>query len=169
MRWLAVSALVFSEFLCPALARAQGDASPASGTAVCTFADDKQISIRYTQQAYDKKKELPMGKLWQPGDAPMALFAETPVTVGKADLAIGAYNLYLIPGKDAWTLVVNKNVTAGSKYDQQQDLARTPMEKGELSHAEPYLTLYFGHTAAKQCSLRVDFGKTRAFVDISEQ
>jgi hypothetical protein len=149
---------------------AQDPASqPATSTAVCTFADQKQMSVRYNQLVVDKKDELPLGKLWTPGDAPMDLFTETPLLLNSKEIPVGAYRVYLIPEKDKWTLIVNKDVTAGSKYDEQQDLVRAPMQTGKLPQAEPRFSIYFGHIAPKQCSMRVDVGKTRAWVDFDEK
>jgi hypothetical protein len=171
MRYLAMCALFFSGLIaCTAIAAEDPPAQPEPGTAVCTFVDDKQMSVRYNRPAASgKKDELPIGKLWAPGDSPMHLFTEAPITVGTTQIPIGAYSVYLIPEKEKWTLIVNKNVTAGSKYDQQQDLVRAPMQTGKLTQVEKQLTIYFGHIAPRQCSMRVDYGQTRAWIEFDEK
>jgi hypothetical protein len=154
----------------PATVAQEPASKPAPGTAVCTFADDKQMSMRYERLlANGKKDELPMGKLWQPGDSPMHLFTETTLSLNHTDIPVGAYSVYFIPGKNDWTIIVSKNVTEDSKYDPQQDLVRAQMETGKLPQPEPQLTVYFAHTATKQCTMRVDYGKTRAWLDFNEK
>ena len=69
--------------------------------------------------------------------------------------------VYPIPGKE-WTLVVNKNVTAGAAYDEKQDLARAPMETDQVSQPSDSLEVAFAHTGEK-CTLRIYFGKAASF------
>ena len=139
-----------------------------TSSAVCTFTDGNQISIRYDQPKA-AKEPLPMGKVWSPNGVRMDLFTETPLNVSNTVIQPGAYSFYFIPEKDTWTLIVNKNVTAGAAYDQQQDVVREKMKTEKLDQAEPQLNIYFGHLAPKQCTMRVDYGKLRAFGDINQQ
>jgi hypothetical protein len=159
MRWLAMCIILLSELVLPHAMFAQ-DAE--QGVALCTFADGKAITVRYNRATADPKKDLPFGKIWAPGDAPMSVFTETDLRVGNATLAVGAYNMYFIPGKDNWTLVINRNVTAGAAYDEKQDIVRIPMPTGKLPQPEKTLQIYLGHIAPQRCEMRVDFGKARA-------
>lgn len=171
MRCFALCALFLGGLIVStALAAEEPASKPDPGSAVCTFADDKQVSMRYERPASNSKKDdLPIGKLWAPGDSPMHLFTETPLSVSKTEIPVGAYSVYFIPGKNDWTMIVSKNVTEGSKYDQQQDLVRAPMETGKLPQAEPQLTVYFARIGPKRCNMRVDYGKTRAWVDFNQK
>jgi hypothetical protein len=146
------------------LALAQNDTS----SAVCTYTDGNQISLRYTQPKA-AKEPLPMGKVWSPGSVRMDLFTETQLTVANTTIQPGAYSFYFIPEKDSWTFVINKNVTAGAAYNQQQDIARGKMQTEKLDAVEPELNIYFGHLAPKKCTMRVDYGKVRAVGDIDQQ
>jgi hypothetical protein len=49
----------------------------------------------------------------------MTLFTEAQLNFAGATIPVGAYTVYPIPAKDKWTLVVNKNVTPGSAYDEK--------------------------------------------------
>ncbi len=99
----------------------------------------------------------------------MILFTQTEVTLANTTIPIGAFSMYVIPGKDSWTLVINRNVTAGAKYDQQQDLVRAPMEMGQLSQPEKQLGVYFGRIGPKQCNLRIYHGKTGLWAELKEK
>ena len=139
----------------------------ATSTAACTFADGKQLSVQYEKIASVQKVDLTEGKLWMPGAKPMLLFTQADLSIGTSRIPIGAYSLYLIPGKDHWTLVINKNVNKG-EYDQQQDLVRVPMEVGQLSSPEQF-NLFFAHLAPKQCNMRIYDGKTGAWAEFHEK
>ena len=132
-----------------------------SSTASCNLDDGRQIYIRFNPIA-SKNDKLPNGKPWTPGGAPMTLFTEAQLSFGGATIPIGAYTVYPIPAKDKWTLVVNKNVAAGSSYDEKQDIARAPMETDQISQPSNELEVAFAHTGDK-CTLRIYFGKSASF------
>ena len=127
----------------------------------CSFDDGKQISIRYNEAP--AKHNPKNGQPWAPDNKPMTLFTQTNLTIGNAAIPVGAYTVYLIPGSEAWTLVVNKNVQEGAKYDQKQDLARVPMPAAELGQPVDHLKLTLAKMGGSQCNLRVYFGKTGTY------
>ena len=132
-----------------------------SSTASCSLDDGRQIYIRFNPIA-SKNDKLPNGKPWTPGGAPMTLFTEAQLSFGGATIPVGAYTVYPIPAKDKWTLVVNKNVAAGSSYDEKQDIARAPMETDQISQPSNELEVAFAHVGDK-CTLRIYFGKSASF------
>jgi Protein of unknown function (DUF2911) len=137
-----------------------------SGAAVCTLEDGKQISARYTPVPATRAG-LPPDKVWAPGGSALTLFTESTLMLGNTPISVGAYTMYLVPGKKDWTLIVSKNVNVEQAYDQQQDLARATMSVGTLGGQVPELRVTFGHTGPKKCELNVDFGKTKAWVEFS--
>jgi hypothetical protein len=147
------------------LAAAADNPEPSSVT--CTLDDGQQLSVRYAPVATGEK--LSNGKLWTPGGAPMLLFTTATFTLENTQIPAGAYSMYVIPGNDRWTLIVNKNVTAGSKYDEHQDLVRAPMEVGQISQPLKQLDLSFARMGPKLCNFRIYFGKVGAFADFKEQ
>ena len=151
-------ALVGTVVLLGALAAAE---DPISSS--CTFSDDNQVTIQYSAAV---KEEPRNGKVWAPG---ATLYVQTPLTLGGTTLALGAYSVYFIPEKKHWTIIVNKNVTAGTAYDAAQDVARASMDLGELPSLQKELQLTFAHMATKLCNLRVSYQKTGAFTDFLEK
>jgi hypothetical protein len=99
----------------------------------------------------------------------MVLFSQTDLTVGKTEIPVGAYTMFVIPGKENWTLIINKNVTPGSKYDESQDLVRVPMDTGQLGSPEKQLSVIFGHVGPKHCSMRIYYGKVGAWADFFQK
>ena len=65
--------------------------------------------------------------------------------------------------------MVNSNVQQGAPYDKTKDLGRIPMEVAKLPAKQARFQAYFGHVAPQQCSLRLDYGQTRAFIDFHQK
>jgi hypothetical protein len=143
---------------------AQADDSKSSA---CTFADGEQMSVRYSAVGNDNHK-LPEGKVWSPGNSPMYLFTSAPLVVGTDQIPAEAYSMFLVPEKNDWTLILNKNVSSGSHYDEHQDLLRVPMQVGALSTPQAF-TVFFGHVAPKQCNMRIYESKVGAWEEFKEK
>ena len=129
----------------------------------CNFDDDNQVSIQYNATVKDVPRN---GKVWSPG---VTLFVQTPLTLAGSTLGLGAYSVHFIPDKKNWTLIVNKNVTAGASYNSAEDVARAQMQLGELPSLQKDLQLTFGHLGPKKCSLQVYYQKTGAFTDFLQK
>jgi Protein of unknown function (DUF2911) len=134
-----------------------------SSTATCNLDDGRQVRLNYTPVS-PKNDKAPNGRPWAPGGAPMTLFTEAPLTFGGSAIPIGAYTVYPIPGKDKWSLAVNKNVTAGAAYDEKQDIARATVETDPVPQPSEALEVAFAHVGLR-CTLRMYFGKTATFAD----
>jgi hypothetical protein len=96
----------------------------------------------------------------------MTLFTEAPLSLGSSSIPLGAYTVYPIPAKGNWSIAVNKNVTAGSPYDEKQDIARTQMETAQVETPSDALEVAFAHVGAR-CTLRIYMGKSASFVDFN--
>jgi len=140
-----------------------------SSTAFCDFDDGQEVSIRYNGSITNPKDEPRNGKVWAPGGSPMTLFTAVALTLDNSTIPTGAYSVYVIPNKKEWTLIVNKNVTAGAAYDEKEDVARSSMELGEVDTPPKQLQVSFAHIAPKDCSIRLYYGKTGAFTDFKEK
>jgi hypothetical protein len=167
MRLLVLSAVLLSLLLFASLAIAQ-DSDSESQTVSCNFADGNQISVQFIP-AGKGKEEPKNGKIWEPGGAPMTLYTQVPVVLNNVQIPIGAFSMYVIPNKKEWTLIVNKNVTAGSKYDEAQDLARSPMELGNLSQPVKPLQVVLAHMGPKLCSIRLYYGTVGVLTEFTEK
>jgi len=170
MRFTALVTVLFSQFIFSSarVALAQQEDSN-SATAFCDFEDGQEVSIRYSTVPVPAKDEPRNGKVWLPGGSPITLFTATSLTLNSSLIPAGAYTVYVIPNKKDWTLIVNKNVTAGAPYDEKQDIARAPMELGEVDSPPKQLQASFAHVSPKVCSIRLYFGKTGAFAEFTEK
>ncbi len=145
--------------------------APAEQVASCDMDNGNQVAIRYLPVKAKSKSEafggsIRYGTVWAPNDRAMVLFTSGPAAVENKDLAAGAYTLYLIPNKNDWTLVVSKETDTKAKYDANKDLARIPMELGDLPTAHPTFEVMLGKTGPNRCSLRVYWQEKGAFATI---
>jgi hypothetical protein len=169
MRWLALFIALFGSAAQSISAQQNSDVS----TTTCTFEDGKQLGVRYTPESSkpesSKKEEMHTNELWPSSSSPMYLFTPTDLTIAGSAIPEGAYSMYVIPEKEKWTLIVDKNVSPGSLYDRKQDLLRTPMQLGQLSEPQRNIDVAFSHIAPRQCNLRIYYGKTGAWVEFKEK
>jgi hypothetical protein len=131
--------------------------------ASCDFEDGNQVTAQYSPSVKEQPRN---GRVWAPG---ITLYVQTPLTLGSSTIGLGAYSVYLIPGGKNWTLIVNKNVTAGAAYNSADDIARGSMDIGEIPQPVKTLQLSFGHMGPKKCSLQVYYQKVGAFTDFLEK
>ncbi len=170
MRVLAVCAVIICQSLFAA-ARLAPPEDPAGTTAsaICDFADGMEITVHYDGSTMSGKDEPHNGKVWLPAGSPMTLFTQVPLILNRVEIPVGAYSMYVIPNKRDWTLIVSKNVTNPKTYDQNQDLVRAKMDLGQVSSPPKQLQVSFAHVAPKQCSIRMYYEETGAFVEFSEK
>jgi hypothetical protein len=165
--------LIFCGVLCFACGLS-AQTTTSQATASCAFDANKQLAVNYARITINSKhpvfgREIPYDHVWAPGGKPLTLFLNSPVRVGGKELPVGAYTLFIIPSEKAWTLVVSKSTDTSGKYDERQDIARIPMEHGQLGTPENEFSVYFAHIAPQQCSMRVDLEKHRAWVVFQEK
>jgi hypothetical protein len=158
MRPLAILLLLLSA----ALAVAQQE--PIS--APCDFDDNLEMSVQYHTTTKDEPKT---GKVWLPGGSPIVLYTQVPLVLNNVTIPVGAYTMFVIPNKKDWTLIVNRNVTAGASYDATQDLVRASMELGEIGQPVADVQVTLAHTGPKVCSLSIYHAKVGAILDIHEK
>lgn len=96
----------------------------------------------------------------------MTLFTEAQLSLGSSLIPIGAYTVFPIPAKGNWSIAVNKNVTPGAAYDENQNIARAQMETAQVETPSDTLEVAFAHVGAR-CTLRIYIGKSASFVDFN--
>jgi hypothetical protein len=134
-------------------------------TTTCNLDDGRQVYIRYNPVS-SKSEKISNGKPFTPGGEAMTLFSDAPLAFANSTIPPGAYSVYPIPGRDKWTLVINKNVTHGAAYDAAQDLARSAIETDSVPEAAEALEVAFAHVGQK-CTLRIYFQKIAAFAEFT--
>jgi hypothetical protein len=151
--------------------------SPPAAPAVCKFSDGKTITTEYSSPSMKGRKiygsVVPYGEVWRTGANEATTFVTTAdVVIGGTTVPAGSYTLYTLPGEKAWKLILSKKTGQwGVPYPEGEDLGRfdmktelieIPIEKLHISYMEK-------PRAKDVCTLRIDWEKTRAYVDIAEK
>ncbi|HEV2842761.1 MAG TPA: DUF2911 domain-containing protein [Chthoniobacterales bacterium] len=109
-------------------------------------------------------------KPWRTGaNQPTKIKTSAPVKVGDKEVAAGEYVLYTIPGANAWTVVLSKNLKAQSLADHKpaDEAARLTAEPMALPLPVETFTIGFEDLRANSATMYLDWDKTRVRVKLT--
>ncbi len=112
---------------------------------------------------------VPYGTLWRTGaNAATTLEISDTVTVAGVDLDPGRYALLTIPGRDAWTVVLNRNTNlrGTSGYDETLDVVRFDVSPA-LVPARERLTFAFADVTDSSTTLTLTWASTQIAIPLS--
>lgn len=134
----------------------------------------KQIKVIYSRP-YKKGREVFGGivkydKVWRTGanEATEIRFAQD-VKFGGKEVKAGTYALFTIPGKDKWTIILNKDYDQWGSYGYKEanDVARVEvMAKNDAKNSLENFSIRFGGKD-KDLKMVLGWDKTRVVVPIS--
>jgi hypothetical protein len=151
--------------------------SPPAAPAVCHFSDGKTITVDYSQPSMKGRKIygdlVPFDQPWRTGANEATTFVPTTdVTISGQAVPAGNYTLYTLPGEKQWKLILSKKTGQwGIPYPEGQDFGRYDMktEVIEIPMEKLTISLMKQFKEGDVCRLRIDWEKTRAYVDIAEK
>lgn len=112
----------------------------------------------------------PLGTMWRTGaNAATKIRFSDKVQFGGKDLDSGTYALYSIPGKDEWTIIVNKGINNSGLdgYKETDDLFRFTIKPHQMnSHAIETFTMEFGDLRNESANLYLLWDKTAVVIPI---
>lgn len=142
-------------------------------TTSCTFADGKQISVRYWQTESKQTKVfgevVPYGEEWKPGGEPILLFTEAHLALNDVSIPVGAYELYPVPEEERWKLIIKRPSRARSPVSEGQEIGGATLDVGKLAQPLSRFTIYFGKVGEHQCNMRMYWGHTGVWAELKEQ
>ena len=149
-----------------------GRPSPAA-SATCDLGGGKTVKTDYSSPRVKGRKVygelVPFGQVWRTGANEATTFvASADVNVGGKNVPAGSYTIFTVPNADGWKLIVNKKTGEwGIPYKYESDeLARVDMKVSKLPSTVENFTIAYDKSA-NGCTMRIDWEKTRASVDIS--
>jgi hypothetical protein len=113
----------------------------------------------------------PFGKVWRLGaDEATKLTASVAVKFGPLHLAPGSYALFAVPGKQKWTLIVNKvsDQWGAFDYDESKDLGRFDVPAVKLSSPVEEFTISFAKQGANSAKLTYAWGRESVSTTLAE-
>ncbi len=110
---------------------------------------------------------VPYGELWRSGANAATTFETTgDLTVGGKEVPAGKYSVFTIPGEEAWTVILNADVTANTgRYDEKNDVARFEVKPADGADRER-LTFLFSDTDDDSASLDLVWAGKRVSIPI---
>jgi predicted methyltransferase len=157
----------------PAGALAERLSPPDSAEAVVGGARVKVCYSRPSMRGRAIMGELvPFDEPWRTGaDEATVLRTDRPLDVGGVRLEPGWYSVYTVPGRDAWTVVLNRLADrAGVPIDdwvRAHDVGRLTLPVEPTSEPVEALTLRFDPTGAGPATLVLEWERTRVRVPVS--
>jgi hypothetical protein len=143
----------------------------------CRFSDSSGITVEYSAPSMRGRKIygglVPFGEVWRTGANEATTFVPTTdVVIGGTTVPAGSYTLYTLPGEKSWKLVLSKKTGQwGIPYPEGEDFGRFEMktELIEIPIEQLKVTFMEKPRAKDVCTLRVDWEKTRAYIDIAKK
>ena len=140
------------------------------GTAEITL-QGKKIAIEYSRPSLRGRKMetlTPYGQVWRTGANEATTFTtESDLTVGGANVPAGNYTLYTLPSEGTWKLIISKQTGQwGTIYNEDQDLARIDMQKGQIKEVLEQFTISFDKKSADTADLVLTWENTRVSVPV---
>lgn len=135
----------------------------------------KKITISYGRPYLKGRKAVggslvPYGEVWRTGaDEATKLTTDADLMIGKLRVPKGSYALFTLPGKEGWTLIVNKKADqwGAFNYSQSDDLGRTPLTVKQLSSPVEEFTMALQPKSGDSVLLTLEWENTEASTTIS--
>lgn len=106
---------------------------------------------------------VPYGKVWRTGanQATKIIFS-TPVKINGTEVPAGTYALMTIPGKDEWTIIINKGSDqwGAYKYDEKADIARIKVAPLQTDRSIETLVIEFNKIQDDSSVMSIGWDKT---------
>lgn len=110
---------------------------------------------------------VPFDQVWRTGaNASTFITFDDKVKLEGNEIPAGKYALFTIPGKDEWTIIINKSTTGSSELDAAQDLIRFKVKPQMLPMAVETFTIGFSDFTSTSANLDLTWDKTLVRIKI---
>lgn len=114
------------------------------------------------------------GDVWRTGaNMCTRLTLNEEITIEETVVKAGKYSVYSIPGKEEWTLILNKKISWGTDYDESEDVVRIKVPTLKIPNKHEIFTFFFTDASEEKATLSFAWGNTqvdfRLSVDIHER
>ena len=156
----------------PAAAQQLDLPRPSLGAKVSQTVGLTEISLDYSSPAARGRavfgNVVPFGQVWRTGanSATKITFSKD-VQIGGKSVAAGSYALFTLPGKDSWTVIVNRdfNQFGAFSYKEGEDVVRVEVKPETIAPRER-MTFVFSETSDDATRLDLEWERTRVSLPI---
>jgi hypothetical protein len=114
-------------------------------------------------------KLVPFGQVWRTGaNSATKISFSTDVKLNGTAIPAGHYELFTLPGRDEWTVIIHKDVSewGAFSYDAKNDIARVTAKPVALSQPVESFTIGLDDLRDESATLNLLWDKTRVPVKI---
>jgi hypothetical protein len=107
---------------------------------------------------------VPFGEVWVTGaHSATSLEVDKTLLIGDTQLSPGKYAMFTIPGKDKWTIIINKNWDQhlADEYDQKDDVIRVDVTPEKLENIQERLKYRVIPTDDKSGTIEISWEKIK--------
>src|SRR3954454_20778671 len=131
------------------------------------------VSIDYSSPGVKGRKiwgeVVPYDKVWRAGaNAPTKLTVSRDFAFGGTAVKAGSYSVFVTPGKKAWTVALNTDLTATQdSHDDKNDVARASVTPAALPAVRERLIYLFSDTQDDRTNVDLEWERVRIRVAIT--
>lgn len=125
------------------------------------------ITIDYSSPAVKGRviwgELVPYDQLWRAGaNAATKITFSKDVTIEGVSVAKGSYSIFMIPSKEQWTVIINKDVNASTdSYSAEKDVVRIKTNATALTENVERLTYTFSDFSEEMTTVNLNWEKVR--------
>ncbi len=126
-----------------------------------------EITIEYSRPGVKDRvifgDLVPYGELWRTGaNAATKITLAQDAKIAGSDIPAGDYSLLTIPGKEEWTVIINKDPLASeTKYDQTQDQLRFTVKPEKITEKVETFTINIEHIRTESALIQLTWENTK--------
>ncbi len=109
-------------------------------------------------------------KIWRTGANMASIFsADTDFKINGENIPAGEYALFTIPGKEKWTIILNKTAkqSGASNYKKEEDQIRVDVTPQKLTSSVETFTIGFANLKDNQASVELLWENTSVSFDVT--
>lgn len=123
------------------------------------------VSVSYSRPGIKGRKIfgdlVPYGEVWRTGaNEPTTITFSDPVKLEAHDVPAGTYSLYTIPGKEEWTIIINKKITGDARRDEKDDQVTFKVKPAQTTSAIETFTITITDITTNTANLELAWENT---------
>ncbi len=162
---LLLSCLAYSQIKTPA-------ASPAASIKQTIGFTD--VTIEYSRPRLRKRDMFTdltrEGEVWRTGaNMSTKITFSTNIALEGNQIPAGEYSIYSIPGKNDWTIIINKKISWGTDYDGKEDFLRFSVKTQQSPVKAESFTFYFANVTENSGTLGFTWENTKVEMNLKTE
>ncbi len=102
------------------------------------------------------------GEVWRTGaNMSTKITFSTDIVLEDNQIPAGEYSIYTVPGKNDWTIIINKKISWGTTYDQKEDFLRFSVPTLQTEEKVESFTFYFANVTESSGTLGFTWENTK--------